>query len=379
VLRTLEEKGPISRAALARETHMSTPTVHSIVAHFLAKGVITELGAGKSTGGRRPILLELNPNAGYVVGVAISGSSVKVCTSNLRESLICQHSTSAKKLGRGKEAITGIAETVEKVIEMSDLPKDKVLSVGVAVPGIIDPISGELSLAPQLGWNQIPVGRLLFEKLNIPVYVERNVSAAAFAELQCGVGKDGVRDFVFISISEGIGASIVMDGELYRGSLGAAGEIGYMITDLGWFGARDVTGFGCLETFGDNRALTEALAVDTSKGLMAGDEVDSPALVSVAKGQTSNTLENVRQTADHLAAALTNIAVLLNPGALVIGGDILEIPVLAEFVLNCIDERLKQVSPIRPQLLFSKVRGNTELVGAVSKACLSVKNNNLLF
>ena len=303
-LDTIEKQGPMSRAELSRITQISEPTIYSIIDYFISKDAVVEVGMGKSTGGRRPILLKFNPEAGFVVGIAIGGTNVKMSVSDLGTGLRHKHLIPMKNLGFGEDAISGIAEAVRRLISESGISKEKFLSVGVAVPGVVDPNTGELSLAPQIGWDKIAIGRRLHGELGMPVCVERNVNAAALAEMQWGVGREGIEDFVFISISTGIGAAIVSGGELYRGHSNSAGEIGYMITDLSWLKREKPEGFGCLETFADTQGVLRMMSEQWQAG---GRDVSSaPQTVeevfNLAKTGDEVALRVVEKVADHLAA-----------------------------------------------------------------------------
>jgi predicted NBD/HSP70 family sugar kinase len=376
-LDAIERRGPVSRAELSRITQISEPTIYSIIDYFISKDIVAEVGMGQSTGGRKPILLKFNPEAGFVVGVALGGKSVKMSVSDLGKGLRHRHVIPMKHLGAKEAAIAGIAEAVRELIDESGIPQDKFLSVGVAVPGVVDPNTGEVSLAPQIGWDRIAIGQRLHRELGIPVSVERNVNAAALAETQWGIGRDGVDDFVFISISTGIGAAIVIGGELYGGHSNSAGEIGYMITDLGWLKRERPEGFGCLETFADTQGI---LRITAEKWSSSGREMSRvPQTVEevfdLARAGDEVALAVIEKAADHLAAGIINISVLLNPQAVVIGGDIVGV---GDLILNLVAERLERVSPIRPQLMLSKMQADTELIGAVSIACLAAKKNLLL-
>lgn len=320
-------------------------------------------------------MIEFNPEAGFVVGVDAGGTNIKMGISDLNGRFRHKCKVPTRDLGFGAEAVPGIAGAVRELIAESGVPQEKVLAVGVAVPGVVDPETGEVSLSPQMGWDKIPLGKLLYEELAIPVVVENDVNAAALAEKHWGVGQD-MNDFVFIAIGTGIGGGVIINGELYRGYSYAAGEVGYTITDLSWMKRENSEGFGCLETFAAAQGILKR-AIELW-GTRAGGGAAAPATVEevfdLARAGDEVAKRVVEEVADHLAAGIINISVVLNPQAVVIGGGIAN---AGDVLLDPVKERLQRISPIRPQLLLSKMRADTGLIGAASIACRAAKQNLL--
>ncbi|NPV53379.1 MAG: ROK family transcriptional regulator [Firmicutes bacterium] len=375
VLQVIERQGPVSRAELSRITQISEPTIYSIIDHLISKGLVREVGMGQSTGGRKPIMIEFNPEAGLVVGVDAGGTNIKMGISDLGGRFQHTRKIPTKELGFGAEVVPGIARAVRGLMAESGIPQEKVLAVGVAVPGVVHPETGEVSLSPQMGWVSIPFRRLLYEELAIPVVVENDVNAAALAEKHWGAGQD-MSDFVFIAIGTGVGGGVIINGELYRGYSYAAGEVGYTITNLSWMKRESSEGFGCLETFTAAHGILKRAA--ELWGTRAGGGETAPATVEevfeLARAGDEIARGLVEEVADHLAAGIINISVVLSPQAVVIGGGIAN---AGDVLLQPVKERLQRISPIRPQILLSKMGADTGLIGAASIACRTAKQGLL--
>ena len=255
VLDLIEHKGPIPRVALAGALGLSQPTVSEVVAELVKAGLVVEAGFGDSTGGRRPVMLRFNDRAGYIVAVNLGGTKSQLATFTLRGEQIDCINTPLPKAHTAEEAVSIIAEDIEALTSCGNVPKEQLSAVGIAVPGVVDPETGEVTFAPAIGLKHAALGSLLQSKLGLPVVVDNDVNAAALAELEFGEGRQ-FRSFVLIWIGTGVGSGIVIDGKLHRGYGNFAGEIGYFIVDSALEESRLAAGFGPLE---DRVALSNVI------------------------------------------------------------------------------------------------------------------------
>jgi len=245
VLETMEKEGHISRADISRLTKISSPTVSLIVEHFLNKGIVKEKGMGESSGGRKPTLIELNPNAGFVIGVDLGGTNMKLVLANLGGRIVKKVKGPTIHPSSNNKILNRLKGLIHSIIDDSNVDRDLILAIGIGVSGVTDE-SGRVSFAPALGWEDLPVRDLLREEFKIPVIVENDVNTAALGEKLFGVGRT-VENFVFVAIGTGVGAGIIINGELYKGFASAAGEVGYLVMDNKYL--KDYRkGFGCLES-----------------------------------------------------------------------------------------------------------------------------------
>jgi predicted NBD/HSP70 family sugar kinase len=249
VLRTLYDHGPVSRADVARLTGLTRTTVSQLVGEFVSDGLATEVGRGPSSGGKAPILVQVNGDARHVIGLDLGERAFEGAVVNLHGDI--RRTVQVPVEGRnGDAALQAVYRLVDQLV--ADSP-GQLLGIGVGTPGIVDADSGTIRWAVNLDWQDLPLGALLRERYGVPTYVANDSRAAALAEhLFAGEGSDA--SLVAIKVGHGIGAGLVLTGELFHGDDFGAGEIGHVvIVDDGR--ACRCGRFGCLETVASSRAI----------------------------------------------------------------------------------------------------------------------------
>lgn len=252
VLQQIIADEPISRADLAKRCGLNKATVSSLVAELMDDSLVKEAGIGESSGGRRPVLLYFSRDTGYALGLNVEAASVEAALTDLRGAIISQETFPA-----GDTAYESTLRTMEEALDWAQkvVPASPhgIIGVGVAVPGMIDR-SGTVLNAPNLQWRDRPLKHDLEDRLKLPVLIENEANACAYREYQ--TRSDADESLVYISIGTGIGAGIVLNGSLYRGQSGYAGEIGHMTLDFQ--GPCCTCGnSGCLELYASEPALVE--------------------------------------------------------------------------------------------------------------------------
>src|SRR5947209_1944998 len=221
--------GTVSRTDVARDLGLSAATVTRAVRHLLQLGALHEIGVGVPTLGRPPRLLTYNRRQGFVIAVDVGGTACRAALADLQGEML--YTTQRPTRRPGLEPLDALFEVVEAALaESRGLPAG-VIALTVGVPGIVTEPGGEVSGSPNAGWEDVPVGRLLRERFDVPIMVENDVNLAALGEAWRGAAQ-GIADFAVVSIGTGIGAGIVVGGELRRGRHNAAGEVGHMIPSL---------------------------------------------------------------------------------------------------------------------------------------------------
>lgn len=226
VLQALRELRSGTRAELARHTALSVPTVTTIVAELTARGVVVDGDPVPSAGGRPARQHHLVANARNVLTLDLSGEYLRAGRVDLLGALADQDETAAVALGHDADARL-VAYVTQRISE-ERAAGNTISALAVAVPGVIDQHSGHVRLAPALGWSDEPVAQKLREETGLPVLLENDVNAVALGELLHGAAQ-GRRNVLYLSLGSGIGAALVIDGVLYRGANGAAGELGYSL------------------------------------------------------------------------------------------------------------------------------------------------------
>ncbi len=305
--------GLVSRADLARESQLSAPTVSAIVRVLLNRGIFSEVAVAPSSGGRPPILLKLEPKAGYVVGVKLRGDGLTTVVCDLDGQVVKTTETSVALVGQPAAAIKEIAQATRKALSDASIPRSKVLAVGIGVSGIIDSQTGVCRFSHLLGWRDVEIAAPLRQKLRLPVWVDNDVNTLAVAEKWAGGGIEA-RNFITLSIGRGIGIGIVIDRSLYRGTTGGVGELGHVVFDPN--GPECECGkFGCLEAFVGERALLRRV------GERLGHDVSREELVDRAASHDPATIEVLAIAGHELGLAVANVITLLAPELLIICGE----------------------------------------------------------
>ncbi len=226
VLQALRSCVSASRAELARDTGLSVPTVATIATELTELGVLCEGELAPSAGGRPARLLQLVSGARNVLVLDLSGARLRAGRVDLLGGLHEVCAAADLELGPGAEQ--RLISWTLRCVAAEERAGYPISALALAVPGVVDPASGRVRLAPALGWNDVPVGAMLSEATGLPVLLENDVNAVALGELLHGAAQ-GRRNVVYLVVAGGIGAALVVDGALYRGANAAAGEIGYSL------------------------------------------------------------------------------------------------------------------------------------------------------
>lgn len=313
LIELVRRAGSISRAELARQSQLSAPTVSAIVDHLLKRGIVVETTTAPSSGGRPPVLLSVDPKAGYVVGIKLRGDGLTTVVCDLDAEIVSSNERYVPLVGDPVAAIDAIEEETRRALRDAAVPPSKVLGVGIGLSGIIETSRGVCKFSHLLQWHDVELAEPLRSRMGLPVWVENDVNALAVAEKWAG-DAHAARDFVTLSIGRGIGLGIVVDRSLYRGAHGASGEFGHMIVEPG--GPRCECGrFGCLEAVVGEGAMRRRV------GERKGHEVSRDELMLLVEMGDAATIEVVDSAGRKLGLAVANVITLLNPELLVVCGE----------------------------------------------------------
>ena len=372
LLALLRANNPCSRADLVRLSGLSAPTVSSTIDHLERKQLVSRLGPGSSNGGRRPDMIAFNPSRGVVAGVDLGGSTVRLAVADLDGKIQGRWSVSTRGNKTPEKIIELIHSGLQKLLHQAEIPKEKLLAVGLGAPGITDVEAGIVVTAPNLsGWQNVPVRDLLESKLRTPAVVENDVNVGAIGEHWVGSAR-GIANFVFLAIGTGIGAGIFINGHLYHGSTCAAGEVGYLIVPGAQLPHIDGDKPGALENTIGGKAIERkwrGMCEESSDASLRATEIFELA----AQGQ-SQARQLLDSSAQILAYAITNIALLLNTSLIVLGGSV----GTSEPLLRATRGILERNDFARPQLAISHLGPDAQLHGALRLALDRVEASILL-
>jgi N-acetylglucosamine repressor len=249
VLKTIYDSGQISRAEIARATQLTRPTVSDVVADLMEQGLVEEVGYAPSTGGKPPILLSVVDDSRHLIGINLARGDFCGAVINLRGKV--WHRVDLPLQGRdGDAALALVYDLVDALVEASTSP---LLGIGIGAPGLVDSTNGVMHQAVNLNWRDVPLRSLLEERYGLPVYMANDCQVAALAEYTFG-NSSSTKDLVVINAGWGVGAGIVLNGQVLHGTPFGAGEIGHVIVVHGGEQCR-CGNFGCLETVASRRAI----------------------------------------------------------------------------------------------------------------------------
>jgi N-acetylglucosamine repressor len=305
--------GPISRAELSRQSQISAPTVSAIVAQLLARGTFSEVAVAPSSGGRPPVLLQLNPHAGYVVGIKLRADGLTTVVCDLDARVVATEERSVSLVGDPAAALAAVEQATRQALRGAGVARAKVLGVGIGLPGVIDSLRGTCEFSHLLQWHEVELAAPLQRRLRMPVWVDNDVNTLAIAEKWAG---DGIaaRDFITLSVGRGLGLGIVIDRTVYRGAVGGAGEFGHVIVDPD--GPECECGqSGCLEALVGERALLQRVSA------LHRREISRPELIELAASGDEITEQVLTNASQRLGLAVANVVTLLNPELVIICGE----------------------------------------------------------
>jgi predicted NBD/HSP70 family sugar kinase len=308
LLRLLLKKDSISRVELSRITGLTKTTISSIINEFIALGIVEE-SSTISTGnvGKAPIPLHIRKDAVHTIGVYLDRQKVKTVLMDARMNII------SRKEGLSYEGLgqKGVLERIFLSIDdsMKDAEKHniKVGAIGIGVPGPLDPQTGVVRHPPKFkGWNDVPLGKIVYERYKLPVWIENDANVGVLAEKWHGGGKD-LKNFVYVLVSEGIGAGVIINDELYQGAYDYVGEIGHtLFYDRGKFRyLEDIAGVDVLIKYARSQGLDIENIKDILNLLQKNDRV---------------TESIVKQIATWIGVAVIDIIHIIGPEAVFIGG-----------------------------------------------------------
>ncbi|MEE1809395.1 ROK family transcriptional regulator [Streptomyces sp. BE133] len=370
VVRAVRMAGSLTQAEIARSTGLSAATVSNIVRELKDGGTVEVTPT--SAGGRRARSVSLSGDAGIVIGVDFGHTHLRVAVGNLAHQVLAEESEPMDVDASAAEGFGRAERLVKRLIETTGISPDKVIGVGLGVPGPIDVESGTLGSTSILpGWTGINPSEELAGRLGVPVYVDNDANLGALGELVWGSGR-GVKDLAYIKVASGVGAGLVIDGHIYRGPGGTAGEIGHITLDESGPVCR-CGNRGCLETFAAARYVLPLLQPSH------GPDLTMERVVQLARGGDPGCRRVIGDVGRHIGSGVANLCNLLNPSRVVLGGSLAE---AGELVLAPIRDSVSRyaIPSAARQLsvLPGALGGRAEVLGALALVLSEMGDSTLL-
>ncbi|MGW3656527.1 ROK family transcriptional regulator [Streptomyces sp. NPDC005151] len=370
VVRAVRMAGSLTQAEIARSTGLSAATVSNIVRELKGGGTVEVTPT--SAGGRRARSVSLSGDAGIVIGVDFGHTHLRVAVGNLAHQVLAEESEPLDVDASSAEGFGRAEQLVKRLIETTGIGPDKVIGVGLGVPGPIDVESGTLGSTSILpGWTGINPSEELATRLGVPVYVDNDANLGALGELVWGSGR-GVKDLAYIKVASGVGAGLVIDGHIYRGPGGTAGEIGHITLDESGPVCR-CGNRGCLETFTAARYVLPLLQPSH------GPDLTMERVVQLAREGDPGCRRVIGDVGRHIGSGVANLCNLLNPSRVVLGGSLAE---AGELVLGPIRDSVSRyaIPSAARQLsvLPGALGGRAEVLGALALVLSEMGDSTLL-
>lgn len=373
ILEVIRKNGPISRTDISKITELNIVTVSNYVNHYIKKGLVVEGELDESTGGRKPVLVELNSKAGYIVGVGLNMMSIVAVLVDLEINVVAE-----LKRERPPENSENVIETMvdmaAEIIQKAEIDKEKIVGVGVGVPGIIDERGRTIRWPQSLGQKDLSVCLSIkdtFERrLNIPTFVENDANAAVLGEKWLGLDRD-VRHMIYMF--SGVGVGVLINGEIYRGATGAAGELGIRSAKANpEFTQSIATQLGRWEMdIGMVPMVTKAIEGGEKsilKEYVGGNlsKLTFKEIVRAVKDKDPLALKAVDLAGQDLGRKISFLVNLLNPEIVVIGGGIEDCGApLLDAVKNSIKEWSVEEASAQVKIIPSAFGENAVALGVV--------------
>lgn len=330
ILDVIKMKSPISKFEISKITKLSAPTVSKIIDDLIAIGFVKEVGTGESLGGRPPLLLELNHNSSFSIGVDI-GVEITVIVVDFLGNEIVKEVTQLQEGINDFELLNKVITSITNIITTMKKDVSQFIGIGIGVSGEVDTKKGYIVNASRIKWKDVPIVSIIENSFQIPTYIEENVNLLTIAEKRYGAGK-GYKDVFCLRIGEDLGSGIIINNELFYGSNGKAGtKIGHFIVDPD--GEKCSCGKrGCLQTVASADAIihfTKNMCKQATqdKKLLSSidkqlDRLDVKLICELAEKNDEIALQVMERVSKYLAIAIYNVTTIIDPEIVIIGGGI---------------------------------------------------------
>lgn len=318
ILNTIKTYGAIPRSEIARFTGLSPATVTGIASELIQDDLVFEKEAGDSSGGRRPIMLAINPRGGFVVGIKLMEDHALGALTDLESTLLGKQSHTLNDLSPAVVA-AALGELVAELLIAADVPISNLMGVGVGLAGIIDSGQGLVRQSPFFGWSDVPLRELIQSHVRVPVYLDNDVNTLAFAEKWFGGGQ-GISDFLDVTFGRGIGLAIVANGQIYHGSRGGAGEFGHTVVQPG--GLLCACGKqGCLEMYTSEPAMLCQAKAAFQNGELSSQPQTPEDLEALASAGELAAQAIFARAGQLLGQSIANLVNIFNPQCILVNGE----------------------------------------------------------
>ncbi|GGC84148.1 serine/threonine protein kinase [Thalassobacillus devorans] len=345
ILKTIRERGPISRSEIAKQNKLSPTTVTSAVNELLEEGMVTVGGVGESSGGRKPVYLQFAPDSKFILGVSITNSSIIIGKLNM-EADVKDKEVYADDFQSHPDVI---GYTLDRIGDYLDSCEDLSLCLGVSIitPGIIDAKKGIIRNNAKMHLENIALKEMVEERFRLKAWIDNDANSIALAENKYG-HYGAKRNLIYIQMGDGIGSGIVIEDQIFRGSHGGAGEFGHITIDNNGI-LCECGNRGCLENYVNWPSIQESIKGHLEKGtptrMMDGhqklEEVSQGDFLKALQDEDELALSVIEETIEYMANGLVTLVNLFNPEVILIGWG----PITSDsYFINRLREKVKELA-----------------------------------
>lgn len=371
VIRELYYNKQLSIHNLGKTIRMSTPTITRAIDELIAKEMVREIGIGESTGGRRPSIYGLNPASRYVMGIDLERYFIRMGIFDFDNNPVSEIHELNEGLETHPDILSFITEKVFELIQAYNIDREKLLGIGISLPGLIDVKSGISYTYLNTG---TPIAKELMDRLGLPVFVEQDTRTMAWGEQAFGLAR-GHENVLCLNVGSGIGLSMILNGKIYTGHSGYSGEFGHIQIEQN--GQLCHCGkIGCIETVASGKVLISRAKKDLSEGAISRitemvkndlNKVNIKVILEAAKAGDQYAIDLLAKIGEALGKGISTLIHLYNPELIILGG---EMSKAADYLISPIESNLNifTIARIRRDatIVTSDLGDNARLMGTVA-------------
>jgi glucokinase-like ROK family protein len=386
IVEALAGNGGISRADLAKRSGLSAPTISRIIEGLIREGLVTEIGAGISHGGRKPTLLRFSGVDSYIIGIDLGTTNIYGALTDLDAKVIAEIKTPTRIEGGFDRVMERTSEVISELRGQLANKKGRICGIGLAIAGLINREREIVEFSPDFHWHDVDVRAALRRKhSDIPIIFDNVTRLMALGEIWYGAGRN-YQDFVMVNIGYGIGAGIIIRGTPLYGNLGMAGEFGHITFDKDSEAQCECGNFGCLEALASGNAIAKFARKELERGaasdLLGACDGDPSRLTAEMVAQSAKRGDRVAWKVFDLAAEYIGVGIaglinLYNPEAVFIGGGVAQAgDILFDRVRKTVQARALKKTAGVVTILPATFGLKSAVMGAVSLILSGVVNLN---
>lgn len=375
-LNIIRNTGPSTKQAIASKLGINITTITSLINKlFKEYKILVVSGVDDSTGGRKPRLYQINKKSGYVIGLDIGGKNIRVIITDILGNIISSLGNKTISGEDREKIINKVLNIIGNLSIGSEIPKEKILGMGISISGIIDTKSGYSIFCPNIeGFKDFPVKKIMEEKTKVEVFIDDSVRCMAIAEKRYGIAKS-YNNFIFVSLGKGIGIGVYIDGKIYRGSMGLAGELGHItVSENGPIcncGNR-----GCLEAIASSDGIIRRATEGMKKGIVTSlssainnnfDNLTVEIIAKAAEEGDKFAYYIINRTGEYVGIAIAAALNLFGSDLIVLGGGVSKCgDILLSAIKRTVKTRALDVISKKVKIIKTQLDDNNAALGAAT-------------